>query len=56
MALAIQSDDLHKYEMAKRKDAEYCILTAAKLIAPFIEGSLNEGTKQKHRLRILLLF
>lgn len=48
MALAIQNDDLHKYELAKRKDAEYCILTAAKLIAPFIEASLNEGTNKQY--------
>ncbi|CAG9770980.1 unnamed protein product [Ceutorhynchus assimilis] len=43
LALAIQNDDLHKYEMAKKKDAEYCILTSAKLIAPFVEESLDKG-------------
>ncbi|XP_050301604.1 intraflagellar transport protein 88 homolog [Anthonomus grandis grandis] len=43
LALAIRDDDLHKYETIKRKDAEYCILTAAKLIAPFIEDSSNDG-------------
>ncbi|ERL88084.1 hypothetical protein D910_05473 [Dendroctonus ponderosae] len=40
--VAIQDDHLHKYEALKRKDAEYCILTAAKLIAPFVEDSLKE--------------
>lgn len=43
IALAIQNDDLHKYETSKRKDAEYCILTAAKLIAAFVEETLSEG-------------
>uniref|UniRef100_A0AAR5P8U6 No mechanoreceptor potential B n=2 Tax=Dendroctonus ponderosae TaxID=77166 RepID=A0AAR5P8U6_DENPD len=43
LATAIQDDHLHKYEALKRKDAEYCILTAAKLIAPFVEDSLKEG-------------
>ncbi|XP_056633007.1 intraflagellar transport protein 88 homolog [Diorhabda sublineata] len=43
IALAIQDDDLHRYEMKKRKEAEYCILTAAKLIAPFIEDSFGKG-------------
>ncbi|XP_074034344.1 intraflagellar transport protein 88-like protein nompB isoform X4 [Leptinotarsa decemlineata] len=43
IALAIQNDDLHNYENQKRKEAEYCILTAAKLIAPFIEDSFSEG-------------
>lgn len=43
LALAIQNDDLHKYESQKRKDAEYCILTAAKLIAPYVEDSFSEG-------------
>ncbi|CAH1102173.1 unnamed protein product [Psylliodes chrysocephalus] len=43
IALAIQDDDLHKYETAKRKEAEYCILTAARLIAPYIEETFGEG-------------
>ncbi|CAG9821542.1 unnamed protein product [Phaedon cochleariae] len=43
IALAIQNDDLHKYETQKRKEAEYCINTAAKLIAPFIEESFSDG-------------
>lgn len=54
LATAIQDDHLHKYEALKRKDAEYCILTAAKLIAPFVEDSLKEGinlgTKPLHLL------
>jgi hypothetical protein len=41
--MAIQNDDLHKYEMKKCKDAEYCILTAAKLIAPLIENTFSMG-------------
>lgn len=44
IALAIQDDDLHKYETAKRKEAEYCILTAARLIAPYIEETFGEGS------------
>lgn len=44
--MAIQNDDLHKYEIQKRKDAEYCILTAAKLIAPLIEETFSEGNKR----------
>ncbi|XP_066250634.1 intraflagellar transport protein 88 homolog [Euwallacea similis] len=43
LALAIQNDDLRKYEASKKHDAEFCILTAAKLIAPFVENTLNEG-------------
>lgn len=43
IAMAIQNDDLHKYETKLCKDAEYCILTAAKLIAPLIENSFSMG-------------
>ncbi|KAJ8956024.1 hypothetical protein NQ318_006300 [Aromia moschata] len=43
IATAIQNDDLHNYEIQKRRDAEYCILTAAKLIAPLIEDTFSEG-------------
>ncbi|KAJ3629284.1 hypothetical protein MTP99_013684 [Tenebrio molitor] len=43
ITMAIQNDDLHKYEMKKCKDAEYCILTAAKLIAPLIENTFSMG-------------
>ncbi|KAL1518115.1 hypothetical protein ABEB36_001787 [Hypothenemus hampei] len=43
LALSIQDDDLHKYEQSRKKDAEYCILMAAKLIALFVEDTLNEG-------------
>ncbi|KAJ8973762.1 hypothetical protein NQ317_017564 [Molorchus minor] len=43
IARAIQNDDLHNYENQKRKDAEYCILTAAKLIAPLVEDTFSEG-------------
>ncbi|XP_030766229.1 LOW QUALITY PROTEIN: intraflagellar transport protein 88 homolog [Sitophilus oryzae] len=43
LALAIKDDDLHKYEVQKRHDAEYCILTAAKLIAPFVEDNFSDG-------------
>ncbi|XP_028129725.2 intraflagellar transport protein 88 homolog [Diabrotica virgifera virgifera] len=43
IALAIQDDDLHRYETQKRREAEYCILTAAKLIAPFIEETFGKG-------------
>ncbi|KAF7281157.1 intraflagellar transport protein 88-like protein nompB [Rhynchophorus ferrugineus] len=43
LAIAIQDDDLHRYEKQKRLDAQYCILTAAKLIAPFVEDKFSEG-------------
>ncbi|VEN46016.1 unnamed protein product [Callosobruchus maculatus] len=43
IAKAIQDDDLHKYETKRRQDAEYCILTAAKLIAPFVEDNFSSG-------------
>lgn len=39
----IQNDDLHVYEKTKRMDAEYCILTAAKIIAPLIEDTFSIG-------------
>lgn len=44
--MAIQNDDLHKYEVQKRKDAEYSILTAAQLIAPLVEETFSEGNKK----------
>ncbi|XP_017786261.1 PREDICTED: intraflagellar transport protein 88 homolog [Nicrophorus vespilloides] len=43
IASAIRNDDLHVYEMKKRSDAEHCILTAAKLIAPLIEDTFSDG-------------
>ncbi|CAH1961917.1 unnamed protein product [Acanthoscelides obtectus] len=43
IATAIQNDDLHQYEIKRRQDAEYCILTAAKLIAPFVEDNFSAG-------------
>lgn len=43
VATAIQNDDLHQYENQKRKDAEYCILTAAKLVASFVEDNFSDG-------------
>ncbi|KAI4470504.1 intraflagellar transport protein 88 [Holotrichia oblita] len=42
IATAIQNDDLHTYEN-KKSDAEYCILVAAKLIAPLIESTFSAG-------------
>lgn len=42
--MAIQNDDLHMYEIKKRREAEYCILTAAKLIAnAHLDDSFTEG-------------
>ncbi|KAK5640651.1 hypothetical protein RI129_011462 [Pyrocoelia pectoralis] len=43
LAGAIRNDDLHSYEKKARADAEFCVLTAAKLIAPLIENSFSEG-------------
>ncbi|KAI4470503.1 intraflagellar transport protein 88 [Holotrichia oblita] len=43
IATAIQNDDLHTYEKQKKSDAEYCILVAAKLIAPLIESTFSAG-------------
>ncbi|KAF5281584.1 hypothetical protein FQR65_LT14627 [Abscondita terminalis] len=43
LAGAIRNDDLHLFEKSKRNDAEFCVLTAAKLIAPLIENSFSEG-------------
>lgn len=43
IAATIRNDDLHIYETMKRKDAEYCILTAAKLIAPLVGDTFSEG-------------
>lgn len=43
IAAAIRNDDLHTYELKRRSDAEYCILTAAKLIAPHIEENFSAG-------------
>lgn len=43
IAAAIRNDDLHIYEMNKRADAEYCILTAAKIVAPLIEDNFSAG-------------
>lgn len=43
MADAIRNDELHKYEQKRKADAEYCILTAAKLISPIIEHNFSAG-------------
>ncbi|XP_018320966.1 intraflagellar transport protein 88 homolog isoform X2 [Agrilus planipennis] len=43
ISTAIRNDDLHLYEIQKRNDAEYCILTSAKLIAPLIGSTFSEG-------------
>lgn len=43
IAAAIRNDSLHVYEMNQKSDAEYCILTAAKIIAPHIEDSFSAG-------------
>ncbi|XP_045462639.1 intraflagellar transport protein 88 homolog isoform X2 [Harmonia axyridis] len=43
IARAIRNDDLHRYEIQKRREAEYCILNAAKLIAPLIGDSFSAG-------------
>ncbi|KAF5300708.1 hypothetical protein FQA39_LY11070 [Lamprigera yunnana] len=43
LAGAIRNDELHTYEKKKRTDAEFCVLTAAKLIAPLIENGFSEG-------------
>lgn len=40
---AIKNDELHKYEQNLKKDAEYCVLTAAKLIAPVIDENFSSG-------------
>lgn len=37
---------MHVYEQKRREDAEYCILTAAKLIAPHIEETFSAGVLQ----------
>ncbi|KAK9881542.1 hypothetical protein WA026_016420 [Henosepilachna vigintioctopunctata] len=43
IASVTRNDDLHNYEITKRKEAEFCILNAAKLIAPLIEDSFSAG-------------
>ncbi|KAL3284015.1 hypothetical protein HHI36_018185 [Cryptolaemus montrouzieri] len=43
IASVIRNDDLHTYEIQKRKEAEFCILNAAKLIAPLIEDTFSAG-------------
>ena len=39
----MKQDSLRKIELEERAKAEQCILTAAKLIAPVIEGSFASG-------------
>lgn len=50
---AIRNDDLHMYEKKKRAEAEYCVITAAKLIAPLLENSFSEGENKKFLFRFL---
>lgn len=40
---SIRNDEIHMYEKKKQMNAEYCILTAAKLISPIIETTFREG-------------
>ena len=39
----IRDDSLRRHEREQRDAAEYCILTAAKLMAPLIEGNFAAG-------------
>jgi len=39
----ISHDSLTKYAQEKKEFAEKCVLTAARLIAPLVEGTLAEG-------------
>lgn len=39
----IRDDTLRKHEREQRDEAEHCILTSAKLMAPLIEGNFAAG-------------